>query len=160
MNQYLNPTRNILLMMSAFTLLGFASFPEHGDIEAKQDAVVQGPAEEKEVPQSSRMVRVVRATAYNALAAQTDSTPEICAWGDRVRPGIIAVSRDLEGLGLTRGQEVHIEGHGKMIVLDRMHRRKRNQIDIFMETYEDAIEFGVQQLVISWNAEEAGGEQS
>ena len=99
---------------------------------------------------NSRLRRVVKATAYNALASQTDSTPLICAWGDRIRPGIIAVSRDLEGLGLTRGQEVHVEGLGKRVVMDRMHRRKKNQIDIFMERHEDAVNFGVQDLVISW----------
>ena len=161
MNQYLSLTRNLLLIMPAFMLLGFSSLPGHRDIEVGPIAEAPEPVEDKAIAQETKpMVRVVKATAYNALASQTDSTPEICAWGDRIRPGIIAVSRDLEGLGLTRGQEVHIEGYGKMIVLDRMHKRKRNQIDIFMEKYEDAIEFGVQELVIRWNAKEEGGEKS
>ena len=98
----------------------------------------------------TRVTRVVRATAYNAVPQQTDDTPEICAWGDRVRPGIIAISRDLEKSGLTRGKEVHIEGIGKVVVMDRMHYRKRNQIDLYMEKYEDAVEFGVRELSISW----------
>ena len=101
----------------------------------------------------SRMTRVVRATAYNATEVQTDSTPLICAWGDRIRPGIIAVSRDLEKLGLTRGRTVYVEGYGKRIVLDRMHARKRNQIDLYMDTYEEAINFGVQELVIHWEGD-------
>ena len=41
---------------------------------------------------SSKVTRIVRATAYNAVPQQTDSTPEICAWGDRIKPGIIAIS--------------------------------------------------------------------
>jgi len=98
----------------------------------------------------TKVTRVVRATAYNAVPQQTDDTPEICAWGDRVRPGIIAISRDLEKSGLTRGKEVHIEGIGKVVVMDRMHYRKRNQIDLYMEKYEDAVEFGVRELSISW----------
>ena len=98
----------------------------------------------------TRVTRVVRATAYNADPQQTDDTPEICAWGDRIRPGIIAISRDLEKSGLTRGKEVHIEGIGKVVVMDRMHHRKRNQIDLYMENYEDAVEFGVKELPISW----------
>ena len=98
----------------------------------------------------TRVTRVVKATAYNAVPQQTDSTPEICAWGDRVRPGIIAISRDLEKSGLTRGKEVHIEGIGNVIVMDRMNRRKRNQIDLYMEKYEDAVEFGVKELSITW----------
>ena len=101
----------------------------------------------------SKLTRVVRATAYNALPQQTDSTPDICAWGDKVQPGIIAISRDLEQIGLTRGKEVHIEGIGKRVVMDRMHYRKKNQIDLYMERYEDAVQFGVQQLTISWTEE-------
>jgi len=96
------------------------------------------------------ITRAVKATAYNAFSQQTDSTPTICAWGDKIRPGIIAISRDLEKIGLTRGQEVHVEGFGKRTVMDRMHRRKRNQIDLYMESHKEAIRFGVQTLTISW----------
>lgn len=102
----------------------------------------------------SHVTLIVKATAYNAVPEQTDSTPEICAWGDRVRPGIIAISRDLEGIGLTRGKEVHVQGLGKMIVMDRMHHRKRNQIDLYMDKYEDAVQFGVQDLTIYWTEQE------
>ena len=98
----------------------------------------------------TKVTRVVRATAYNADPQQTDDTPEVCAWGDKIRPGIIAISRDLEKSGLTRGKEVHIEGIGKVVVMDRMHHRKRNQIDLYMENHEDAVEFGVKELIISW----------
>ncbi len=108
----------------------------------------------------TKVTRVVKATAYNAVPHQTDDTPEICAWGDRIRPGIIAISRDLERSGLTRGKEVHIEGIGKVVVLDRMHHRKRNQIDLYMESYEDAVEFGVQELTISWTEEEHQEQES
>jgi 3D (Asp-Asp-Asp) domain-containing protein len=101
----------------------------------------------------NKLTRVVKATAYNADPQQTDSTPEICAWGDKVQPGIIAISRDLEQMGLTRGKEVHVEGVGKLVVMDRMHYRKRNQIDLYMERYEDAVQFGVQELTISWTEE-------
>lgn len=98
----------------------------------------------------TKVTRVVRATAYNADPLQTDDTPDVCAWGDKIRPGIIAISRDLEKSGLTRGKEVHIEGIGKVVVMDRMHHRKRNQIDLYMENREDAVEFGVRELIISW----------
>jgi len=108
----------------------------------------------------SKLTRIVRATAYNAVPEQTDSTPEICAWGDKVQPGIIAISRDLEQIGLTRGKEVHVEGIGKRVVMDRMHYRKRNQIDLYMERYEDAVEFGVQELTISWTEETHTGQES
>lgn len=121
-------------------------------------APVQSEAEgvDKKKPskkKKTKVTRVVKATAYNAYPEQTDDTPDICAWGDKIRPGIIAISRDLEKSGLTRGKEVHIEGIGKVVVMDRMHHRKRNQIDLYMERYEDAVEFGVKELTISWTEE-------
>jgi len=147
-----------MLRVAAFALLGITgvfllSFrfveqvvpaaPVPGDQEA-------GIGTSEDMGSPVRVRRVVRATAYNAAEEQTDQTPEICAWGDHVRPGIIAVSRDLEKLGLTRGTEVQIEGVGKRTVMDRMDARKRNQIDLFMEELDDATLFGVRELVINW----------
>ena len=34
-----------------------------------------------------------------------------------------------------------------------MNHRKRNQIDLYMERYEDAVRFGVKELTISWTEE-------
>ena len=113
-----------------------------------------GSASEKMTPPSPPLKLIVKATAYNAVPEQTDSTPDICAWGDKIRPDVIAISRDLEDMGLTRGKEVYIKGYGKKIVLDRMHSRKRNQIDLYMEKYDDAIQFGVKELEISWYEED------
>lgn len=92
----------------------------------------------------------VTVTAYNACPSQTDDTPTICAWGDKIHPGVIAVSRDLEKLGITRYKKIYIEGMGIKIVKDRMHYRKRNQIDIYMDSLKKAKEFGVQKLDIYW----------
>ena len=108
----------------------------------------------------TKVTRVVRATAYNADPQQTDDTPDVCAWGDKILPGIIAISRDLEKSGLTRGKEVHIEGIGTVVVMDRMHYRKRNQIDLYMENHKDAVEFGVRELTISWTEEPHIGQES
>lgn len=125
-----------------------AEAPEEAPEAEVEEAPDPEPAPSAEKP--AEVTRVVRATAYNADPSQTDSTPHICAWGDHVRPGIIAISRDLEKLGLKRGTEVFVEGIGKRIVMDRMHRRKRNQIDLFMESYDDAVQFGVQEVTIRW----------
>lgn len=77
----------------------------------------------------------VTATAYNSVSAQTDSSPSIAAWGDRLKPGMkaIAVSRDLLKMGLKHGSKVKISGlPGEYVVLDKMHHRWNRKIDIYM----------------------------
>lgn len=100
----------------------------------------------------------VVASAYNSLPGQTHSAhPNIGAWGDTLRPGMkaIAVSRDLIDQGLTRNQMVKIEGlPGKFRVLDKMNGRWKQKIDIYMGiNQERAIEWGLQEVTISWEVE-------
>lgn len=78
---------------------------------------------------------VVKASAYTSSVDETDSTPNIGAWGDTLKPGMksIAVSRDLLDMGLNHNQEVRIEGfEGTYRVLDKMHKRWNKKIDIYM----------------------------
>lgn len=99
----------------------------------------------------------VTATAYNNVPAQTDATPNIAAWGDRIKPGmpLIAVSRDLVKIGLTRGTKVRISGiDGEFIVLDKMNKRYKKRIDIFMgKDIKAARRFGRKKVTITWAAE-------
>jgi len=97
----------------------------------------------------------VTATAYNSLRAQTDSTPNIAAWGDRLRPGmrVIAVSRDLlKRSGLKHNTIVKIKGYpGTYRVKDKMNRRFRKRIDIYMgKNRRQARRFGMRKVVINW----------
>jgi 3D (Asp-Asp-Asp) domain-containing protein len=96
----------------------------------------------------------VKVTAYNSLAYQTSSNPDIAAWGDSLKPGMkcIAVSRDLLKLGLKRNTLIKIEGlDSTYLVIDKMHRRKRNQIDIYMgKDVKKAKEWGVKRLKIKY----------
>ena len=81
-----------------------------------------------------RSYKVV-ATAYNSLAYQTSSNPNITAFGDSLRPGLryIAVSRDLLDSGLVYNTKVKIEGFDSLFtVKDKMNRRWRKRIDIYM----------------------------
>ncbi|WP_426430324.1 3D domain-containing protein [Winogradskyella sp. HB-48] len=78
---------------------------------------------------------IVTATAYNSLAYQTNSNPSITAFGDSLKPGLryIAVSRDLLDSGLIHNTKVKIEGFDSLfIVKDKMNRRWRRRIDIYM----------------------------
>lgn len=77
----------------------------------------------------------VTATAYNSLAYQTNSNPSITAFGDSLKPGLryIAVSRDLLDSGLVHDTKVKIEGFDSLFtVKDKMNRRWRKRIDIYM----------------------------
>lgn len=101
---------------------------------------------------------VVKASAYTSSVAETDSTPNIGAWGDTLKPGMksIAVSRDLLDMGLNHNQEVRIEGFkGTFRVLDKMHKRWNKKIDIYMgNDVEKAKQWGVRNVTIYWTNEE------
>jgi len=78
----------------------------------------------------------VTATAYTSHRRQTDSTPFIAAWNNHIKPGmrILAVSRDLiTRYGLKNGTRVRIGGlRGYYVVRDKMNKRYRKRIDIYM----------------------------
>ena len=98
--------------------------------------------------------RMVTATAYNSLGYQTDTSPNITAFGDTLRPGMrcIAVSRDLIRLGLKHNTPVVIEGfEGVFLVKDKMHVRWRNKIDIYMgNDVKAAKNWGRQRVCIDY----------
>ncbi len=133
---------------------------------ARADAAASSPArapDADEPPSSSSVptpepsvtrVLVVKASAYNSSLGQTDRSPSIAAWGDRLSPGmkVIAVSQDLIELGLRRGQRVRIAGlEGDYVVLDRMPSRWSQKIDIYMgDDVHAARNWGVREVEISW----------
>ncbi len=100
----------------------------------------------------------VTASAYTSSVGETDSTPNLAAWGDTLKPGMksIAVSRDLIDMGLTHNQEVRIEGfEGTYLVLDKMNKRWKKKIDIYMgNDVEKARQWGKQDVVIYWTVKE------
>ena len=103
---------------------------------------------------SMAFTMTVTATAYTSTRNQCDSTPCIGAWGDNICKlhqkgiGIIAVSRDLERLGLRRNSKVKINGK-TYIVKDRMHRRWKRRIDIYMgRNHKKMRKFGKRKVQI------------
>lgn len=121
--------------------------------------VKAAPAPVTEVVAAARATgrsMVVKATAYNSLANQTDSTPHITATGTRTRPGVIALSRDLLRV-FPYGTRVTLQDlsgrynfSGRVFVVeDTMHPRKTNQVDIWMPTYNEAIRFGTSTVRIT-----------
>ncbi len=101
----------------------------------------------------------VTATAYTSFPAIPIKTRKsLGAWGDELEPGVkaIAVSRDLLSKGLDYNTEVTIEGlPGTYRVLDKMHSRWNNKIDIYMgNDIQAAKEWGKKKVVISWEKSE------
>ena len=99
----------------------------------------------------------VTASAYNSLTYQTSSNPHITAFGDSLKPGLkyIAVSRDLLKNGLSHNTLVKIEGlEGTYLVKDKMNRRFRNKIDLYMGTdVKAARKWGRRKVKISYRIE-------
>jgi 3D (Asp-Asp-Asp) domain-containing protein len=97
----------------------------------------------------------VQATAYSSHVGQTDSTPFLAAWNNRLRPGMkaIAVSRDLiKKYGLGNGKKVRIQGlPGYYTVRDKMNKRYTKRIDIYMGTNRrKALRWGRKRVIIYW----------
>jgi len=99
----------------------------------------------------------VTATAYNSLAYQTSSNPHITAFGDSLKPGLryIAVSRNLLNEGLEHNTLVKIEGlQGTYLVKDKMNRRWKDRIDVYMGTdVKAAKQWGKRKINISYRIE-------
>lgn len=96
----------------------------------------------------------VTVSAYNSVSWQTDGDPNITAWGDTLKPGMkaIAVSRDLLKQGLQYNTMVRIDTFpDTFYVKDKMHRRWRKRIDIYMGTdVKKAREWGRKKMMICY----------
>lgn len=89
--------------------------------------------------------RVVVVTAYSSTPDQTDDSPFITANGTYVYDGIVAANF------LPFGAKVRFPdyfGDKVFTVEDRMARRFSNRADIWMESREAALQFGVKRLTI------------
>jgi len=96
----------------------------------------------------------VNASAYNSVSYQTSNQPNIAAWGDTLKPGMkcIAVSRDLLTIGINHNTKVKINGlDGIYLVKDKMNKRWKNKIDIYMgENIKEAKEWGTKKVTMQY----------
>ncbi|MBD3334429.1 MAG: hypothetical protein GF355_02840 [Candidatus Eisenbacteria bacterium] len=96
----------------------------------------------------------VSVTAYSSTPDQTDDTPWITAAATRVRPGIVALSRDLlkthtPDAPFEYGDLILVAGVGVFRVEDTMHRRWRRRADIWFPTRDQARRWGHRQALIT-----------
>lgn len=90
-------------------------------------------------------VGLVILSAYSSTADQTDATPFIMASGKHVYDGAIA-SNFLPLGALVRIPKLF--GSKIFTVEDRMHKRFSDRVDVWMETRQEAISFGLRSAEI------------
>jgi 3D (Asp-Asp-Asp) domain-containing protein len=112
------------------------------------------PHQETFTIEKEKHVMQVTATAYTSCRRETDSTPYLAAWNNRLKHSVksIAVSRDLLKIGLTNKTRVTIDGlPGTYVVLDKMNKRWKKKIDIYMGcNLKKARRWGKRKVTIRW----------
>jgi 3D (Asp-Asp-Asp) domain-containing protein len=103
---------------------------------------------------SNRVFVKVFATGYSSSIAETDSTPFVTAANTPSRPGVLAVSQNLlreytPGAPFSFGDRVKIYGVGDFVVEDCMNHRWTNRVDIWFASRDEAIRFGLREVVLS-----------
>ena len=87
----------------------------------------------------------VTVTAYSSTVDQTDGDPFTTASGAKVRDGIVAWN------GVPFGTTLRLPSHFGdkiFIVQDRLHKRNKRVVDIWMSSREEALEFGKKRAKI------------
>jgi 3D (Asp-Asp-Asp) domain-containing protein len=114
-------------------------------IDTKSDIIEQKEQETAEtVVIDSNTIKVV-ITGYSSTPEETDEDPFITASGDCVHDGIVAANF------LPFGSKIRIPeiyGDEIFVVEDRMHPRKKQQIDIWFPSKQEALEFGARYSYI------------
>jgi 3D (Asp-Asp-Asp) domain-containing protein len=88
---------------------------------------------------------IVTATAYHHCPGSKGITSS----GQRVKRGILAVSRDLErNLDLRFGDRLLIHGMGVYEFQDRMASRWHKKVDIYLDSQHKARRFGVKRYLV------------
>ena len=124
---------NIITICIAITMV-YAVRTEWGD---RQSIITVLESKVQALEQKIKPIKVT-VPAYSPRESETDSTPHITAFQTRVRPGIVAVSRDLFEKGWVEGRKVYIDQYGVFEIQDLMHHRKRQQLDIFFYSTQKA----------------------
>jgi len=99
---------------------------------------------------SSRPRIAATVTAYTPDPRENGGkgTKSGTAIGTRIRPGIVAVSRDLLRQGWSYGDKVHIEGLGVFTIEDTMHQRYRRSIDVAVPNHAAAEKIGKRRDIV------------
>lgn len=87
---------------------------------------------------------MMEATAYCPCEACCGKTDGITATGVLAEVGMVAVDPRVIKLG----SKIYIDGHGIMVAADTGGDIKGHRIDLFMNTHQEALEFGRQMVKV------------
>jgi 3D (Asp-Asp-Asp) domain-containing protein len=146
--------KTVLAILLSTMLVSVAPFEYHTEatekpadknVETQDFESLQNlePTQTTEPESTVKKVHYVTTTAYSSTPDQTDDTPFITANGTRVRDGIIATNF------LPFGAKVRFpdySGNKVYTVTDRMNKRFSDRADIWFETREQAMNFGIRKL--------------
>ena len=157
--------KRIVTLLVFVLIFDFFFFPIPGlaaqisaDAENSQKLAITAENEEEGIitnnlPESNNL-KVIRtgyytASAYNSLAAQTDSSPCITANGFNLCEH--GIEDSIAANFLKFGTKVKIPemfGDQVFVVRDRMNKKYNNRIDVWMKEKQDAKNFGVRVVKI------------
>ena len=118
--------RVITVLITVLLFAATADAARHKTVSARNDS------SRHRLDAAARHRIAATVTAYTPAPRENGGrgTKSGTAIGTRIRPGIVAVSRDLLRQGWSYGDKVHIEGLGVFIIEDTMHQRFRRSIDV------------------------------
>ena len=148
-------TENITTGLAVSFLAGIAVFGLQLDVQdeppsmRQRVAIAQStslfPLQSPKTPVRVAQTINVIVTAYSSTPDQTDDTPFITTSGNWVRDGIVATN--LLPMG-TKIKITEVYGDRMLVVDDRMHPRKKMNVDIWFSSYVEAKNFGVKRTHI------------
>jgi 3D (Asp-Asp-Asp) domain-containing protein len=145
-----------LLFVLITTLVGFAAHST-ARLEASEYYVARIEALSEERQEMVRQVaelqdiriKELTLTAYSPTVDECGPDPFTTASMVKVRPGIVAVSRDLFDQGWVFGKKVYVKGHGVFEIADLMSKRYTKRMDIFVPDTNEAKRFGKKQVTVA-----------
>lgn len=148
----------VLLIIGSLAYTIFMAYSEHKtlvkavdnmgtQIQSLDTSVNEVLVNYKRITESS--VKTLTVTAYTPNKKETDNDPYVNASMQKVRPGTVAVSRDLFDAGWVFGKKVYIEGQGIHEIADLMNNRYDSRMDVFMWDKQKAKAFGKQELRVA-----------
>jgi len=153
----------VLVGVMAAILAGLSSLSAPGNGRQDQicdelalDAVSVPPTSQTTLPTEEGdplVFHEIVVTGYASRAAETDATPSITAAMTSVRPGCLALSRDLlrtftRNAPFDFGDWVLLPGVGVFIVQDTMAERWERRGDIWFSSRDEALQWGRRRVLV------------